>query len=156
MITSNAVLIDKVSDTLIVGSRDRGDPISNLKLQKLLYYAQAWYLALHDDEIFQEDFQAWIHGPVLPSQYHRFKHNGWMPISDKPRSVRTGSRKLDNHLERIVDEFGSETPVALELMTHRERPWIEARRGLPSTMPSTNVISKVTMKKFYKQLAQAA
>lgn len=146
-----------ISDVLINRSRERGDAITNLKLQKLLYYAQAWFLALHGSELFSEDFQAWVHGPVLPSQYHRFKHNDWRPIDDQiDASRRTGNSKIDRHLEKVLDVFGVETAPALERMTHQERPWIEARRGLPASAPSKNIISKTSMKKFYKELGKAA
>ena len=47
-----------------------GDLISNLKLQKLVYYAQGFYLALHDEALFPEDIEAWTHGPVVPVLYH--------------------------------------------------------------------------------------
>jgi len=60
---------NNVSDYLISFAHSTGDVITNLKLQKLLFYSQAWYLALKDDYIFEEDFQAWVHGPVLVSQY---------------------------------------------------------------------------------------
>src|SRR5579871_1664070 len=71
------------SDFLLCESRERGDVLTNLKLQKLLYYAQAWHLVHKDKYLFSEDFQAWIHGPVLPSQYQRFKKNEWRPIQDE-------------------------------------------------------------------------
>jgi uncharacterized phage-associated protein len=152
--TTNAGAPDRISDALLHGSRERGDLITNLKLQKLLYYAQAWYLALNNEGIFQEDFQAWVHGPVLPSQYHRFKHNDWRPIMDNVSASRTGNPRLDKHLVKILDVFGVETAPALELMTHQERPWIDARRGLAATAPSKAIISKESMKKFYRQLGK--
>jgi len=59
---------------------------------------------------------------------------------------------IARHLNEIVSIFGVETASSLESMTHSEKPWIEARRGLSPTAPSTNVISKETMKKFYRSL----
>jgi uncharacterized phage-associated protein len=154
MLTLNAIAADKIADSLVCRSRDMGDPITNLKLQKLLYYSQAWFLALHDKELFREDFEAWVHGPVLPSQYHRFKHNAWRPLDDTIRPLlRTGNVLLDKHLDKIMNVFGVENAPALEMMTHQEDPWIHARRGLPPTASSSAIITKDSMKRFYRGLA---
>ena len=59
----------QIADYLIAFSHSVGDPISNLKLQKLLYYAQAWYLALHNEPLFPESIEAWVHGPAVPPVY---------------------------------------------------------------------------------------
>jgi uncharacterized phage-associated protein len=153
MITLTSATTDKISDVLLLRSRDRGDVLTNLKLQKLLYYAQAWSLVLRDKELFREDFQAWIHGPVLPSQYHRFKRYEWRPIDGVIHgAARTGNPSVDRLLASIVDVFGVETAGALELMTHSEKPWIDARRGTPPTAPSKAVIPKAAMKEFYQSL----
>jgi len=141
-----------VADFLLCESRERGDILTNLKLQKMLYYAQAWHLALFNKELFEEDFQAWVHGPVLPSQYQRFKEFQWKPIISDIDYPQTENKELVDFLNEIVDEFGSETAVALELMTHREKPWLEARGGLPSEAPSSNKISKELMFDFYRSL----
>lgn len=154
MITLNLASADRISDFIITLSRERGDAITNLKLQKLLYYAQAWFLALNDRELFDEDFQAWVHGPVLPSQYHRFKHNEWRPIMDHIAfSGRTGNILVDKHIDAIIDVFGIETASALEMMTHQEKPWIYARQGLVPSANSKSIITKHSMKRFYRQLA---
>lgn len=138
-----------ISDFIIAECRERGENLTNLKLQKLLFYADAWHLALHDTTLFPENFKAWVHGPVLTSQYHRFKDLKWRPIDEEIAKPNLGS-KLEKHLEEIIDVFGCETAIALELMTHREAPWLEARGGMPPTEPSTATISKETMKNFYK------
>ena len=143
-----------IATFLIIESRDRGDLLTNLKLQKLLYYAQAWYLALFNSAIFNEDFQAWMHGPVLPSQYHRFKDFEWRPIETTLYRPSIPQRRLTRHLAEIVNIFGVETATALELMTHRERPWQKARKGLQPTKASNAVISKQSMKEYYGALKQ--
>jgi uncharacterized phage-associated protein len=140
-----------VADFLLFESRELGEALTNLKLQKLLYYAQAWYLALQDKPLFSEDFQAWVHGAVLPSQYQRFKKFEWRPILEKiaPPQLSDG---ISSHLTEVVNVFGIETAAALELMNHKERPWLEARKGIEADQPSDNVISKESMKSFYKSL----
>lgn len=142
------------ADFLLHESRERGELLTNLKLQKLLFYAQAWFLALKNRELFAEDFQAWVHGPVLPTQYRRFRDFQWKPlVVDVVRPDMTP--EVAEHLLDIVEAFGIESAVSLELMTHREKPWLEARGTLPSDAPSTARISKDTMRAFYSELADA-
>lgn len=62
-----------VADYFIWLANDSGSFISNLKLQKLVYYAQAWYLAIYGQSLFDEDFEAWVHGPIIPSLYQKYK-----------------------------------------------------------------------------------
>jgi uncharacterized phage-associated protein len=140
-----------IADYLLSASRERGEILTNLKLQKLLYYAQAWYLALRDRALFDEDFEAWVHGPVLPSQYHRFKGYSWRPIVDElqPACLPDDVKK---HLDEILDVFGSESAVNLEAMTHFEAPWREARGGIAPDQASSARISKDTMKRFYRSM----
>jgi uncharacterized phage-associated protein len=143
---------NEAANFLLAESQERGEILTNLKLQKLLFYAQAWFLALKDRELFAEDFEAWAHGPVLPSQYHRFKSYAWRPLTvdiEKPVLQDAGAAA---HLVDIVEEFGTETAVALERMTHRERPWIEARHDLPDGAISNSPILKASMKQYYRSL----
>jgi uncharacterized phage-associated protein len=142
----------ETADFLLVESRERGEVLTNLKLQKLLYYGQAWYLALRDRPLFEEDFRAWVHGPVLLSQYHRFKDFQWRPITLDVVMPTVDNQDIVDHLNEIIDVFGSETAVALELMTHREQPWIEARGGIPMEEPSNAIITKDSMRDFYRNL----
>lgn len=149
--TQPATNPSRVSDYLLYESRKRGELLTNLKLQKLLYYADAWFLALKDRLLFEERFQAWVHGPVLVSEYHRFKDYQWRPI-DCDVAAPELSDESKAHLDEITDLFGCETAVALELMTHREKPWIEARGGCADTDPCNNYISMETTRDFYRAL----
>lgn len=144
----------KVADFLLLESRERGELLTNLKLQKLLYYADGWYAVdiVGGRPLFDEQFQAWVHGPVLPSQYRRFKEYKWRPIDAEIVSPVDMPGPVAKHLQEVIDVFGSETAVMLELMTHRERPWMEARGGLPSDAPSNALISKITMKQYFESL----
>ncbi|MDQ2798684.1 MAG: DUF4065 domain-containing protein, partial [Armatimonadota bacterium] len=65
---------------LAQASEDAGDLISNLKLQKLVYYAQGCHLGLYDAPLFPETIKAWVHGPVVPDLYHAYKQYGSGPI----------------------------------------------------------------------------
>ncbi len=148
---SDIIAPKQVANFLLVECRERGDILTNLKLQKLLYYAQAWFLAIHGKPLFSEDFQAWVHGPALPSQYKRFKKYEWRPILEENISPpKITNADISSHLIEIVNVFGVETACSLELMTHNEKPWQAARAGIPKDQPSIAIISKELMRSHYK------
>lgn len=122
------------------------------KLQKLCYYAQAWCYALKNKRLIKTDFQAWIHGPVSPALYERFKSFGY----DAIRFTGTYKCNIDREdvslLEDVWETYGDQTGNSLEVLTHRELPWIEARRGYAENERCTVAISSETMKKYYKSI----
>lgn len=129
-------------------ANETGSFISNLKLQKLVYYAQAWHLALHELPLFDEDFEAWVHGPVIPALYHNYKHFGWKPIQEE--ATLNLSESILCYLKEVADEYFACDAYELERMTHIESPWQRAREGIASDEPSTNVIFKDWMQEYYK------
>lgn len=149
---ADLVAPSQAANFLLVNSRETGEVLTNLKLQKLLYYSQAWFLALNGAALFDEEFQAWVHGPVLPSQYFRFSDFRWKPIIDEVAEPNLDDR-FANHLCEVLEVFGVETAVALEHMTHDEMPWKRARGTLEPHEPSKAIIRKEWMQEFYAQLA---
>ena len=146
--TANAV-----ADYIIRFCHEHGDLVTNLKLQKLIYYAQAWYLALYDKPLFDEELQAWISGPVQPELYERFKHYQWNPIKEHPDKVEF-PKEIEEHILEVLEVFGKYQAYYLERMTHNEDPWRNARRGIAIDEHSTNVISKKDMQEYYKTLIE--
>ena len=130
-------------------ANDTGSFISNLKLQKLVYYAQAWHLAIHDSPLFDEDFEAWVHGPVIPSLYQEYKKFGWKPILEDV-SLPNIPEQTINFLDEVAQEYFACDAYELERMTHVEEPWIYARNSLPLDAPCNEIISKESMKSYYK------
>lgn len=134
--------------------RDAGDDITHLKLQKLLYYAQAWHLANYDKPLFDEDMQAWAHGPVVPSVWHSYKDRGWHQLDpEMPPVLASG---IKDYLEIVFDRYGGFTAKKLEEITHAEAPWKEARGQLPPEAKCDAIISKKTMREYYKARLQKA
>lgn len=150
-----------VADFFIAFSNETQNLITNLKLQKLMYYAQAWHITLRGGELISEDFEAWVHGPVLPALYGKYKHFGWKPIEREDLDEKAledimnklGEVKL-TFLNEIIDEYFSLTAYELEKLTHREDPWIIARNGVPMDTPSNAVIDKKNMSKFYSKFVE--
>ena len=121
------------------------------KLQKLCYYAQSWYLALYDKPLFNGDFEAWVHGPVNKEMWNRFKSYGYLDIPTKALYPHTKSidDETISFLERIWATYGEFSGYQLELLSHSEEPWIEARKGIEPSAPSNEKISNDTMRNFY-------
>lgn len=133
-------------------ANETGSFVSNLKLQKLVYYAQAWHLALKGDPLFQEDFQAWVHGPVIPSLYQKYKAFGWQPIVEDvtPKIPEETSLFLDE----VAKEYFARDAYELEQMTHIEAPWNRARGYIASDESSVAIILKEWMKEYYSARAK--
>lgn len=123
------------------------EAMSHKKLQKLCYYAYSWYLALYDERLFQNSFQAWVHGPVNPSLYQTYRGYGWQSIPSKD-AVNMNPEVMD-FIQSVYEAYGHLTGDQLEALTHREKPWLEARGDLPEYAPCTNSIDDETIRSFY-------
>jgi len=106
---------------------DIGDLISNLKLQKLVYYAQGFHLAIYDKPLFREKIYAWVHGPVVKELYYRYKEFGSGPIAQvKNVNFDIYDKKTKSLLDQVYMVFGQFSAWKLRNMTHEEPPWMEA------------------------------
>lgn len=109
---------------LCLADEEAGDLISNLKLQKLVYYAQGFHLAMYNVPLFSEIIEAWTHGPVVPELYHEYKQYGSGPI---PQPDNVDFSKYDDKTKKLMDEvysvFGQFSAWKLRNMTHEEPPW---------------------------------
>ncbi|NET71719.1 MAG: SocA family protein [Sphaerospermopsis sp. SIO1G2] len=143
-----------IADYFIWLANETGSFLSNLKLQKLVYYAQAWYLALYNQPLFPEDFEAWVHGPVIPDLYQEYKKFGWKPIFKDVKEPKFYDQVHD-FLTELAEVYFSCDAFELEQMTHREHPWMEARGNLPQDAPSNAIISKEVIKEYYQKRAEA-
>ena len=87
----------------------KGDAISPKKLQKLLRYVEAWYLVnFEGNSLIDEDFEAWIHGPVVPEVYKKLKHAGFNNL----RVIDDENDTTENQIEAIKSQL-SENEVEL-------------------------------------------
>jgi uncharacterized phage-associated protein len=139
-----------VADYIIWSSHEAGSFISNLKLQKLLYYVQAWHLAVFRRPLFPEKFQAWLRGPAIPEIYQRYQSYRWRNIDEEVKPPDLDARTV-GLLEEVLEEYGPLDARRLEQLTRNEDPWIEARPGIAEDEPSTATINEETMGAFYRQ-----
>jgi uncharacterized phage-associated protein len=128
--------------------------MTNMKVQKLLYYAQSLHLALYNEPLFAEEIQAWRYGPVCPPAYNFYSEfeAKQLPIPDK-ESLLQLPREKKELLEEIWEYFGGYHAYKLSDMTHLEFPWKKARKGLPPQASSTEPIQLNDMKELgYQKL----
>lgn len=135
-------LNDVIDFFISIPGEDASDAISPMKLQKLLYYAQGFALAILGRPLFQEDFEAWQYGPVIPSVYHRYKELGNKAIPKVDlESFDHYTQEEKRLLNDVYTAFGQYSAWALSDMTHDTRPWKE-------TNPN-GIISKQLMKDYF-------
>jgi len=116
-----------ISDWFLAWAEADDAEISNLKLQKLLYYAQGHHLGEGRGQLFGDRIEAWAHGPVVPSEYRRFKTYGSGPIEPDDTISEDFAwenyRDVEAHLIRIWNTYGPIAAWALRNRTHSEAPW---------------------------------
>lgn len=129
--------------------------VTPLALQKMLYYAQSFYFALFDEELFPDACQAWQHGPVYPEVYHKYKIYGYNPIEAPELDFGEETGELNarevEFLDSIIIAFGCYSGQALEKMTHGERPWIKARGSL---LPSDRSVTEIDKSEIYAYFSE--
>ena len=128
---------------LTLSDPDIGDIISNLKMQKLLYYCQCACLAIHDRPLFEEIMENWDHGPVVPAVYREYKVHGndalpfpsyydFDQLTDDEVSV----------INEIYNVYGQFSAWRLKAMTQQEPPWLDTEPG--------EVMSHKQLKRYFK------
>lgn len=148
----------KVAEYFIYRSNQEKKPITNKKLQKLVYYAQVWSLVLNNEKLFNERIEAWIHGPAIRDVYIKYKEFGFNSIQKEIdiNIIRKIPEKTKKLLDNVWNVYGKLDAGYLELLTHSEKPWQEAREGLQNYENSENEISLKSIKDFYLEKLQQA
>lgn len=129
-------------------ANQEGDLITNLKMQKLLYYAQAWYLVNFNTPLFKEAIAPWQLGPVVEDVYHEFKKFKSGPIVYKTTGEESKifTKKQLQYLDEFCDAFLKFSAHELVNMSHNETPWKDAFAN------SEIEISHNAMKQYYTQI----
>lgn len=126
-------------------------PMTTWKLQKLVYYSQAWSLVWDEKPLFNARIEAWANGPVVPELYrlHRgqFKVSSW-PHGD-PKRLGTTERETIN---AVLEFYGNRSSQWLSDLSHREDPWRDARGGLSPTDPGNSEITQGAIADYYGKL----
>ena len=152
---SSPLDINAVCDYIITKCSEAGCVLNNLKLQKLLYYADAWHLAFYGKKLVNGNFQAWIHGPVNREIYDRFLNTKSLYSDISLEDVTEGfdASHLENyreHIDKIVEAYGKFTGSQLEDMSHKEEPWLKAREGYRPSQRCEIELDNEIVAKYYK------
>lgn len=130
---------------------EKQGPVSAMKLQKLVYYAQAWSLVWQKRPLFGEHIEAWANGPVIPALYSQ--HRGQFEVgrwpSGDPRKLSATDRTT---VESVLRFYGGKSAQWLSDLTHSETPWKQARQGAPDGARSSAEISLASMREYYSTL----
>ena len=152
-------------DSLILSDYilERCGAMSHLKLQKLLYLVEGYHLAYFGKSLIDDEFEAWVHGPVSRKLYNSLKDKSILHTevvysshekNKLPSIIILGILILDqiDLINEVLDMYSPESALVLESITHEQLPWINARKGYDLSDKCTVVISKDEMKKYFNTL----
>jgi len=143
----NVLKADDVASVIIARS---GPWLDAMSLQKLLYYVQAWHLAITDEPLFEERIKAWKDGPVVPQVWHARKNRETRRAIDQQVDGILLDDQTSDLINIVLTTYGSMSGDELSALTHAEDPWREARGDLPSEAPCATEISHQSMAQFYR------
>lgn len=104
--------------------------ITNLKIQKLCYYAQGISLVIMEKPLFFDDIESWTHGPVVPTLYRRYQYCGSSPIPpSEDLDLTLYDRETKNLLDKVYQQYGQDSAWGLRNKTHEESPWRNTPHG---------------------------
>jgi uncharacterized phage-associated protein len=126
-------------------SSDSEELISNMKLQKLLYYQQGFHLAYFGTPLFDEEIEAWMYGPVVPAVYYWFKNNDNRGIEYSDDTITLSLNEEEALFNEVYKVYGKYSAIGLMDMTHQEMPWKSTNIGVG------NIITKDKLKSFFKK-----
>ena len=125
--------------------------MTTMKLQKLVYYSQAWSLVWDEKPIFEERIEAWASGPVVRELYEEHKGEFLIPDLGKGNIDNLKSEERET-IDAILQAYGDKPAQWLSDLTHMEKPWNEAREGIPIGQNCDNEITLASMVEYYGSL----
>jgi len=125
-------------------------PMTAMKLQKLVYYCQAWSLVWDESKLFPEKIEAWANGPVVPELFR--KHKGNYLVSQLEGNPEALSPTERDTIDSVLKFYGDRSSQWLSDLTHQEDPWRDSRSGLPMGTPDNTTISHAAMMEYYSSL----
>lgn len=124
-----------------------------MKLQKLVYYSQAWSLVWDESPLFDDEIQAWANGPVVPALYGY--HRGQFKVNEHTFSdgnIDALTPNQQDSVRKVLEALQSKSGQWLSELTHMESPWKDARGDLKLTERSNAVISLAAIHEYYSSL----
>ncbi|MEH3100247.1 Panacea domain-containing protein [Sphingomonas adhaesiva] len=131
-----------------------GSRLTAWKLQKLVYYSQAWSLVWDDAPLFDDEIQAWANGPVVPALYREHRGRFQLFAGDIPGNPENLTEDQRDTINVVLEFYGDKSPQWLSDLTHMEAPWRDARAGIPDGASSQRAITPEAMAAYYESLGQ--
>ena len=128
-------------------------PITAMKLQKLVYYSQAWALVWHEQPLFEEKILAWANGPIVRELYELHKgafHIGQLTQGDS-KKLHTQQKEA---IDRVLEVYGNKSAQWLSDLTHREDPWQNAREALKPSERGNAEITLASLEEYYSNIPE--
>jgi uncharacterized phage-associated protein len=132
-----------IANKILKYGADNEELITNLKLQKLLYYMQGFHLAYFGTPLFDSDIEAWQYGPVVPSVYYKYSVHGANGIEPEGLVIKLEAQE-EKLFNQVLNVYGDYSAIGLMNMTHNESPWKTTAKGIG------NVISEKKLISFFK------
>lgn len=129
----------------------RTGPITAMKLQKLVYYSQAWSLVWDEAPLFDNRIEAWANGPVAPGLYNW--HRGSYIVTSAPGNAAALNPVQVETVDAVLGHYADKSSQWLSDLTHAEEPWKNARRGLAPGERGNHEITHAAMAEYYSRIA---
>ncbi|MDQ7983234.1 MAG: DUF4065 domain-containing protein [Spiroplasma sp.] len=113
--------------------------MSNLKLQKMMFFAYIKYYEKYGEELFDDEFEAWVYGPVLPDLYYSFYR--LFLIEDNKDDQNIKDKNIKDVLNEVIKEYDNKGAFELVKISHEHFIWQKARNGLDEFEPSNNKLN---------------
>ena len=131
-------------------------PMTAMKLEKLVYYCQAWSLVWDERPMFPERIEAWANGPVVTALFDA--HRGLFKVNSSTFHGNSASLDRDalDTIDAVLKYYGNKTSQWLSDLTHKEDPWKDARAGIPPGVRSNREITQASMAEYYSSIQASA
>ncbi len=157
-----------IANYFIERANSEGQGVTPMKVQKLVYFAYGWHLAIYDSPLIYEEMQAWDYGPVFPELYRAIKHYGsgkvvgfagvvydMHPFNKTCPHVAIDDGNVRSLLDRIWKVYGGYTGVKLSNMTHLAgSPWSQIKKQHGGQIPQCVPIPDSSIKAYFEELGQ--
>lgn len=128
-------------------------PMTAMKLQKLVYYSQAWSLVWDEAPLFSQCIEAWPTGPVVSDLYQAHRCRFKISVENVGNYLGCLTTVQKETIDAIIRDYGSKSSQWLTALVCSEQPWLDAREGVPSDQRGSNKITLVSMAEYYEAVA---
>lgn len=132
---------------------DKSGKMTHMKLQKLVYYAQAWGLVWDEKPLFDDPIEAWINGPVVPSLFRLLRKCFNITSESIPVVITELNPEQKDTINAVLEFYGQKSSQYLSDLTHLEEPWKEARKGIPDSERGSQEITHASLIEYYSGLS---